>query len=275
MSKLLKKSSRPKTQEPRTGLIPVQDLGHAHLPYGTGNLPDALPGARIVTRTGIFSHVINVDAVDDDVAHHPLHDDQENVEMAGLDEDQLMVISQELDEEAVKRANKLKQQWMKWNDVVIPGLLRPYIGLLFQTDSLQNIHTVRTVLGCTGCQLGRLLDIFCVFFDSMLFHFPFVFYFSNCLALEIEKISLCTCSDIPIQLLNMGLFPCAPIFPTLAVDIQLLEFVKELFVNAAPNITAWCNTLESFWNVRGFKLSTRVNICFILKYIICTNSLIE
>jgi len=109
----------------------------------------------------------------------------------------------------------------------------------------------------------------------MLLHFAFVFYFSNCLALEIEKISLCTCSDIPIQLLNMCLFSCAPILSTLAVDIQLLEFVKELFVNAAPNITAWCNTLKSFWNVWSFKLSTRANICFIFKYIICTNSLIE
>jgi len=61
-----------------------------------------------VTWTSIFSHVINVDAMEDDVAHHSLYDNQENVEMAGLDKDQLMVISQELNEEAVKRANKLK-----------------------------------------------------------------------------------------------------------------------------------------------------------------------
>ena len=70
----------------------------------------------------------------------------------------------------MKQANKLKQQWIKWNDVVIPGLLRPYIALLSQTESLWNIHTVQTVLGYTGCQLGWLLDIFCVFFDSTVYH---------------------------------------------------------------------------------------------------------
>ena len=156
-------------------MIPIQDLGHARLPYGTGNLPVALPGAQIVTRTGIFSHVINIDAVENDVAHYTLYDDQEDIEMAGLDDNQL-IIPKELDEEAVKQANKLKRQWIKWNDVVIPGLLRPYITLLSQTESLWNTHTVWTVLGCTGCQLGWLLDIFCVFFDSMLLllHLSFI-----------------------------------------------------------------------------------------------------
>ena len=99
MSKLLKKSSRPKTQEPWTGLISIQDLGHARLLYGTGYLLVALPGARIVTQTGIFSHIINIDAVEDDVAHHPLYDDQEDIEKAGLDDNQL-VIPKNLDEEA-------------------------------------------------------------------------------------------------------------------------------------------------------------------------------
>lgn len=43
----------------------------------------------------------------------------------------------------------------------------------------------------------------------------------------------------------------------------MLDFVQELFVNAAPNLTAWCNTLESFLNSRKFKLTTRVCILLI------------
>ena len=87
-----------------------------------------------------------------------------------------------------------------------------------------------------------------VFSLTVCLFFVFLLYFSDCLAIEIEKISLYTCTDIPAWLLSMALFPCAPIFPTLAVDIQLLEFVWVLFANAAPNITAWCNTLEAFWD---------------------------
>ncbi len=203
-----------------------------------------LPGARILTRTGIFSHVIDVDAVEDDVAHHLLHEAQNDVEMAGLDEDRLMkATQQELDEEAEKRANKKKRQWIKWNDEVVPGLLRPYVSLLFQTDSLCNVHIVRTDIGCTGCELGRLIEIFCIFFESMFFFVVLFIAYAFLLALEIEKLSLCTCNDIPIQLLSMGLFPCAPILPMLAVDLLVLEFVQELFVNTAPNMTAWCIVL--------------------------------
>lgn len=66
-----------------------------------------------------------------------------------------------------------------------------------------------------------------------------------------------------MQLLSRGLFPCAPSFPTLAVDLNMLDFVHELFVNSAPNITAWCETLEGFLNDRQFKLSTRVRAAFI------------
>ncbi|KDR70633.1 hypothetical protein GALMADRAFT_144532 [Galerina marginata CBS 339.88] len=37
----------------------------------------------------------------------------------------------------------------------------------------------------------------------------------------------------------------------------MLEFVRKLSQNAAPNTTAWCETLESFLSERQFKLTTR------------------
>jgi len=75
---------------------------------------------------------------------------------------------------------------------------------------------------------------------------------------ELEQISLCTCTEPALQLLSIGLFPCAPSLPSLAVDLQMLDFARELFVNAAPNLAAWCETLEGFLSARQFKLTTRV-----------------
>ena len=78
--------------------------------------------------------------------------------------------------------------------------------------------------------------------------------------IEIENVRVCTCSEVALQLLEKGLFPCAPSLPSLAVDLEMLDFVRELFVNAAPNTTAWCETLEGFLSARKFKLATRVSL---------------
>jgi len=77
--------------------------------------------------------------------------------------------------------------------------------------------------------------------------------------IELQTVCLCTCKEPALQLLSMGLFPCAPLLPSLAVDLQMLDFAKGLFMNAAPNTTAWCETLEGFLGARNFKLETRVS----------------
>lgn len=69
------------------------------------------------------------------------------------------------------------------------------------------------------------------------------------------------------KLVSMGLFPCAPFRPSLAVDIALLQFVSELFVNLAPNTTAWCRALESFLHHRGYQLQGEV--CSFLCLVVC------
>ena len=75
------------------------------------------------------------------------------------------------------------------------------------------------------------------------------------------EIDACQCSPAALQLLSQGYFPCAPIAPTLAVDLKMLEFVRELFVRMPPNTTAWCETLEAFLGNCRYKLTTRV--CFL------------
>lgn len=56
----------------------------------------------------------------------------------------------------------------------------------------------------------------------------------------------------------MGYFPCAPVRPTLAVDIALLEFVSLNFSYLAPNVTGWAETLQTFWRTRGYILGPEV-----------------
>jgi CxC1 like cysteine cluster associated with KDZ transposases len=78
----------------------------------------------------------------------------------------------------------------------------------------------------------------------------------------LEKITLlcCDCNPAPLQLLNRGMFACAPIAPTLAVEFRILELVRELFVRMAPNCAAWCDSLESFLENRGYTFVSKVYI---------------
>lgn len=78
--------------------------------------------------------------------------------------------------------------------------------------------------------------------------------------LELQEIEIraCQCCPAALQLLSRGLFPCAPIAPTLAVDIKMLDFVQELFVRMPPNTTSWCEAIEALLSKRGYKLTTQV-----------------
>ena len=77
--------------------------------------------------------------------------------------------------------------------------------------------------------------------------------------LESLMIHSCSCAPVFRQLMQQGLFPCSPLAPTLAVDLQVLEFVTRLFVHIPPNNTGWCKTVEEFLDSQGYKLTTKVS----------------
>jgi hypothetical protein len=85
--------------------------------------------------------------------------------------------------------------------------------------------------------------------------------------LELIEIRPCKCYSTALQLLERGLFPCSPSYPSLAVSLNVLEFVQKLFIRMPPNTTAWCETLEDFLGGRGYKLTTMV--CY-FKYLLLT-----
>jgi hypothetical protein len=154
---------------------------------------------------------------------------------------------------------KKEKQWIKWEQEIIPLMLVPYLELLRVTESLRNMREVRAQPRCSGCYGTRQLSVACIYFDSV-----FLFSHLRChpyiVFSDIETIMICTCQPVAIQLLSQGLFPCAPYYPSLAVDLNMLDLVSGLFVNTAPNATGWCDTLETFLEARRYKLSTKVSL---------------
>ncbi|KAJ8095882.1 hypothetical protein PM082_022781 [Marasmius tenuissimus] len=132
-------------------------------------------------------------------------------------------------------------QAARWNGEILPQLLGPYMALLRQTKNLRiNPEIKSTPSPCTCTGNTASLEVAVVRFD------------------RIDKIVLfvCRCTDkrAAIQLLQRGLFPCAPLQPTLAVDMKLLDLVTRLFLRVSPNQTAWSSTLEDFIAARGYRL---------------------
>ncbi|KAG1860952.1 hypothetical protein F4604DRAFT_1882527 [Suillus subluteus] len=137
-----------------------------------------------------------------------------------------------------KRAN----QWRRWSEDIIPAMIVPYLSYIQETVSLRHANTPairhRTDGECgTGCRTHNI-KVACVFFD----------------AFEEIAIIACPCSPAPLQLLRHRLFPCAPLAPSLAVDLRLLEFVRLLFLHQSPNQMAWCDALETFLDGMKYKL---------------------
>ncbi|KAG6822256.1 hypothetical protein H0H92_014610, partial [Tricholoma furcatifolium] len=97
--------------------------------------------------------------------------------------------------------------------------------------------------GSCLCGHGRSLQVILVNFDSL------------------EKINIVVCNCTPAhgaphQLLEAGYFACAPLHPSLAVSLKVLEFVSELFLHMAPNNTAWCKAMERYLDKMGYKLTS-------------------
>lgn len=65
-----------------------------------------------------------------------------------------------------QRVAKNQRLWYRWKNEVIPTMIKPLLGLLHKTTFLRDIDSVRQTPGCKGCLEGRLLPIYCVFFDS-------------------------------------------------------------------------------------------------------------
>ncbi|KAJ3742401.1 hypothetical protein DFH05DRAFT_1401561 [Lentinula detonsa] len=131
----------------------------------------------------------------------------------------------------------------RWQTEVLPCLIRTYISMLCRTDNLRN-EAGMLDKACTCLNNPRLLEISIVRFTK----------------LQKVVLSVCACRTAAVQLVEQGLFPCAPVHPTLAVDIHVLDFVTRLFLRIAPNNTAWADSINEFLSSQGYQLQGQVRV---------------
>ncbi|KAJ7106146.1 hypothetical protein C8R44DRAFT_834353 [Mycena epipterygia] len=74
------------------------------------------------------------------------------------------------------------------------------------------------------------------------------------------ELRVCACSPAAVQLMYAGAFPYVPLSPSLAVDLRVLEFAMNLFVQIAPNNTALTITLERVLGNMGFQLEHQTSL---------------
>jgi hypothetical protein len=164
----------------------------------------------------------------------------------------------------ISNRQKKLNQWNRWSTEVIPSLVPLWRAYLRKTSNLRIPALPKNTEGseCFCDSGGRSLHVTCILFDRT--SLPFFFFAllagaDNSLGVEQIVLRTCACASAPSQLMAMGLFGCAPIAPSLAVDLRLLQFVKTLFVRLTPNTTAWCEALAVFLQERGYGLTTQVS----------------
>ncbi|KAF7969128.1 hypothetical protein HWV62_28246 [Athelia sp. TMB] len=128
-----------------------------------------------------------------------------------------------------------------WTLHVIPSLVPIYLHLLRTTQSLTRPPVLTSQLCTCGGKITTIVVI-CVYFD----------------ALRSQEVQSCTCKPVPQQLVVMGLPPCAPVAPTLAVDLKLLEFSRLQFLTMVPNMAGWCEAMEMHLKALSFKFVGQV-----------------
>ncbi|KAF9518971.1 hypothetical protein BS47DRAFT_1255603, partial [Hydnum rufescens UP504] len=122
----------------------------------------------------------------------------------------------------------------RWDRDVIPALVRPYMAYIRLSQRGQS-RTDPPPIKCSCNCRGVLKQVTAVYMDH----------------LEYIKLQICPCAPAPLQLVQRGLFPCSPVYPALAVSLEMLEFVSTLFLHLAPNETAWSDALTTFLARRG------------------------
>ncbi|KAJ7870097.1 hypothetical protein B0H14DRAFT_2345809, partial [Mycena olivaceomarginata] len=71
-----------------------------------------------------------------------------------------------------------------------------------------------------------------------------------------RRTSNCKCpsGSAAVQLMRLGAFGCAPLEPSVAVDLRVLEFARNLFLQISPNTTAFTLAFERLLSNMGFQL---------------------
>ncbi|KIJ36263.1 hypothetical protein M422DRAFT_261408 [Sphaerobolus stellatus SS14] len=185
-------------------------------------------------------------------AYGPTHDDDD---MWGLDVRRILTHELKTQEENdEKRKLRLRQrycrkkgnQYARWKDDIIPRLIPQYLRLrrLTQHGRFAPSEDETEKIRARACMCNKpalLLEVVLARWDR----------------LEVIKLTPCLCKPVSEVLLSMGFFGCAPIRPSVAFDVNLLDLISTNMFYLAPNISGWGLTLEWFWNERGYTMGPR------------------
>ncbi|CAK5284419.1 unnamed protein product [Mycena citricolor] len=142
-----------------------------------------------------------------------------------------------------------------WQERIIPRLIPVFIKIIHSTRGFQRLQEL-PIPGRRVCRCGktRLCKVSVCRMNGMSFVSE-AFALAN-LTAEIYDIQIDACDCVPAaqQLLEAGLFPSAPLHPSFAVELHVLELTREVFLRTSPNNTAWTAALEAFLQNLGFQL---------------------
>src|SRR5260221_8014051 len=138
------------------------------------------------------------------------------------------------------------KQRVLWHKDILPKLIQPYMAWVHQhaTSNLLGVLSSGTPLipipdavniPCSCQNPHTVLNVTCVYMDH----------------LEETEVQHCLKHPTTIQLLELGLFPCMPVWPGLAVSLVMLEWVCMLFLHMALNMQAWADTVEIMLKHQG------------------------
>ncbi|KAF9520240.1 hypothetical protein BS47DRAFT_1452019 [Hydnum rufescens UP504] len=142
-----------------------------------------------------------------------------------------------------RHARRKHAQAACWSQTVLPALIRPFMQ--WKREQMLSRQTPASQRGtdnstCSCSSRHRPLKVVCVSIEALC---------------DVD-IAVCTCCPAPQQLVQMGYFPCSPVYPMLAVSLDMLELVSTLFILAAPNERAWATTIMKYLKNHGHEFAT-------------------
>ncbi len=139
------------------------------------------------------------------------------------------------------------KQRAHWHKDILPKLIRPYMAWVHQHATSNSLGVLSSGtplipipdavnIPCSCQNPHTVLNVTCVYMDR----------------LEEIKVQHCLKCPAAVQLLELGLFPCMPVWPGLAVSLVMLEWACTLFLHMALNMQAWADTVEIMLKHQGY-----------------------
>ncbi|KAJ7507645.1 hypothetical protein B0H11DRAFT_2218486 [Mycena galericulata] len=240
MRRMTAKERHAAQQNPSYYAVPGPSIPHplAKVPSHVNNRPDiVLANGRtliqpclppLLARAGLGGEILG-GADNEDAREGPDGD--------AYDERDIVPPDRTPPPDPTQHRRKRAAQWQRWQGEVIPNLLPHFARFLHSTKSMRHYDGVEIPRKTCQC-VGRVLKVAVVHFSSI----------------EDLDLTICACAPAAVQLMCAGAFPCAPLSPSLAVDMRVLAFTADLFLHIAPNNTAFAQTLERSLSNMGFQL---------------------